>query len=296
MNMVYIANTSPEEKDILHFGRKGQTWYVRNYQSYEIAPTRSGKVGEERGEAARDPQYGGDEEELFRPVSKKEAKQIAKEQKKALKYEKWRNKKLSKEKFVKNNFDNLTNEELAYHIEREQLRKQMADLKEARRQGKIRTIGAVLETFGSGAVAISKAAAAINDVYNMADNIKKKGMRQGPTPSNVQNTDQHWRAQILSDEKGKLQDLNYRREKDEKDLEYRRWETQQKYKTELEKEKIKAKKDKNKKNKQTVSSDKNNKSFNAKKAFDTVSTAASIFKNVGGDSFSRIKRAYLMSK
>lgn len=310
MNMVYIANTSPEDEDILHFGRKGQTWYVRNYQSYEVAPTRSGKVGEERGEAAMEPQYGGDDEELFRPVSKKEAKQIAKEQKKALKYEKWRNKKLSKDKFVKKNFGNLTNEELAYHIEREQLRKQMDDLKEARRQGKIRTIGVILETFGSGAVSISKAAAAVNDVYNMADNIKKKGMRKGPTPSNVQNTDQRWRAQLEADnaqrkfenqmsiERFKYQvdkdadESAYRRQKDQSDMNYKVWEAKKKFKNNIEVAKYKNKTQDKKK----VSDYTDYTSFSMKDAFDTASTASSILRNVGGTSFQVARDAYRQSK
>ena len=39
-----------EVKYLAHFGKKGQTWYVRNYQDYETVPTRSGKVGDFRGE------------------------------------------------------------------------------------------------------------------------------------------------------------------------------------------------------------------------------------------------------
>lgn len=38
---------------LAHTGVKGQKHGVRNYQSYETAPTRSGMVGEERGEAAK---------------------------------------------------------------------------------------------------------------------------------------------------------------------------------------------------------------------------------------------------
>lgn len=37
---------------LAHSGRSGQKWGMRNYQSYSVAPTRSGMVGEERGEAA----------------------------------------------------------------------------------------------------------------------------------------------------------------------------------------------------------------------------------------------------
>lgn len=36
-----------EVEYLIHFGKKGQTWYVRNYQTYEIRPTRSGKIGVE---------------------------------------------------------------------------------------------------------------------------------------------------------------------------------------------------------------------------------------------------------
>lgn len=43
-----------EVKYLAHFGTKGQTWYVRNYQSYETVPTRSGKVGEFRGEPEKE--------------------------------------------------------------------------------------------------------------------------------------------------------------------------------------------------------------------------------------------------
>lgn len=38
---------------IAHFGIKGQTKGLRRYQSYETAPTRSGMVGQEVGEAAK---------------------------------------------------------------------------------------------------------------------------------------------------------------------------------------------------------------------------------------------------
>lgn len=38
---------------IAHFGTKGQTWGLRRYQSYDTAPTRSGMVGQEVGEAAK---------------------------------------------------------------------------------------------------------------------------------------------------------------------------------------------------------------------------------------------------
>lgn len=36
-----------------HFGTKGQEWGKRHYQSYDTAPTRSGMVGTELGEAAK---------------------------------------------------------------------------------------------------------------------------------------------------------------------------------------------------------------------------------------------------
>lgn len=38
---------------IAHFGTKGQTWGLRRHQSYETAPTRSGMVGQEVGEASK---------------------------------------------------------------------------------------------------------------------------------------------------------------------------------------------------------------------------------------------------
>lgn len=38
---------------LAHFGIKGQSWYTRHFQSYETAPTRSGKVGQEVGLAAK---------------------------------------------------------------------------------------------------------------------------------------------------------------------------------------------------------------------------------------------------
>ena len=41
-------------KYIEHFGIKGQKWGLRRFQSYETAPTRSGMVGTEVGEAAKD--------------------------------------------------------------------------------------------------------------------------------------------------------------------------------------------------------------------------------------------------
>lgn len=38
---------------IAHFGTKGQTWGLRRHQSYGTAPTRSGMVGQEVGDAAK---------------------------------------------------------------------------------------------------------------------------------------------------------------------------------------------------------------------------------------------------
>ena len=38
---------------LAHYGTKGQKWGQRNYQSYIVAPTRSGMVGTELGEAAK---------------------------------------------------------------------------------------------------------------------------------------------------------------------------------------------------------------------------------------------------
>lgn len=61
---------------LAHTGVKGQKHGVRNYQSYETAPTRSGMVGEERGEAAK----------------QRERKRLSKEEKKEAKLEKFRNK------------------------------------------------------------------------------------------------------------------------------------------------------------------------------------------------------------
>lgn len=41
-------------------GKAGMRWYHRNYQSYKTKPTRSGRIGEEHGEAKRGPlRYAG---------------------------------------------------------------------------------------------------------------------------------------------------------------------------------------------------------------------------------------------
>lgn len=55
--------------NISHTGVKGMKWYERYHQSYKTAPTRSGKMGSEHGEAA------------------KQASRLAKQEEKA---EKWR--------------------------------------------------------------------------------------------------------------------------------------------------------------------------------------------------------------
>lgn len=186
MNMVYIANTSPEEKDVLHFGRKGQTWYVRNYQSYEVAPTRSGKVGVEYGDAAKsndEEARSGENLEL----SKEELKELKRLEKQGVKYEKWKRKKLSNDKFVKKHFGELSNEEISYYIERKQLEVKINDLKQTKKQSRWSTLSKAMEAIGGGAVAFSKVAAAASDSYNSFDNIKKKGTREGPTPTNVGN-------------------------------------------------------------------------------------------------------------
>lgn len=47
---------------IAHFGVHGQQWFKRHFQSYKTAPTRSGKVGEEIGLAAKQAERLGEEE------------------------------------------------------------------------------------------------------------------------------------------------------------------------------------------------------------------------------------------
>lgn len=70
---------------IAHFGTKGQQWGKRHFQSYETAPTRSGMVGEELGEAA-----------------KQSERKLSKEEKQEAKAEQWRQKEIAK---VKKTFD-----------------------------------------------------------------------------------------------------------------------------------------------------------------------------------------------
>lgn len=47
---------------IAHFGIPGQQWFKRHFQSYKTAPTRSGKVGEEIGLAAKQADRLGEDE------------------------------------------------------------------------------------------------------------------------------------------------------------------------------------------------------------------------------------------
>lgn len=47
---------------IAHFGVPGMQWFKRHFQSYKTAPTRSGKVGEEIGLAAKQAERLGEEE------------------------------------------------------------------------------------------------------------------------------------------------------------------------------------------------------------------------------------------
>lgn len=47
---------------IAHFGVPGQQWFKRHFQSYKTAPTRSGKVGEEIGLAAKQAERLGEDE------------------------------------------------------------------------------------------------------------------------------------------------------------------------------------------------------------------------------------------
>lgn len=63
---------------IAHFGIPGQKKGIRNFQSYETAPTRSGMVGEERGEAA------------------KQSERLTKEEKQEAKADKWRQRQAEK--------------------------------------------------------------------------------------------------------------------------------------------------------------------------------------------------------
>lgn len=49
-----IQESGSTGRYIEHFGIKGQKWGLRRFQSYETAPTRSGMVGTEVGEAAKE--------------------------------------------------------------------------------------------------------------------------------------------------------------------------------------------------------------------------------------------------
>lgn len=51
---------------IAHFGVPGQKWWQRHFQSYKTAPTRSGKVGEEIGLAAKQAERLGEDENYDR--------------------------------------------------------------------------------------------------------------------------------------------------------------------------------------------------------------------------------------
>lgn len=46
-----------------HYGIPGQKWFKRHFQSYKTSPTRSGKVGEEIGLAAKQAERNGEEED-----------------------------------------------------------------------------------------------------------------------------------------------------------------------------------------------------------------------------------------
>lgn len=81
---------------IAHFGVPGQKKGIRNFQSYETAPTRSGMVGEERGEAA------------------KQAERLTKEEKQEAKAEEWRNRQAEKI----NRFYNIENVKAKRDIEK----------------------------------------------------------------------------------------------------------------------------------------------------------------------------------
>ena len=55
---------------ISHFGIHGQKWGLRRFQSYQVAPTRSGMVGQETGEAAEQGQRQMSKEEMKEKYSK----------------------------------------------------------------------------------------------------------------------------------------------------------------------------------------------------------------------------------
>jgi len=58
---IYHSNLSADDY-IAHFGVPGQQWFKRHFQSYKTAPTRSGKVGEEIGLAAKQSERLGEDE------------------------------------------------------------------------------------------------------------------------------------------------------------------------------------------------------------------------------------------
>ena len=143
MKLTYYANTPAEESDILHFGRRGQKWYARNFQSYSVKPTRSGKVGMEYGAAAEQATRADDKKEEKEADKQEVAEQkpvdISDETKKkesilAARKRRAMEIRLSDYNFVKKNMHRLTNDQLKYAITRQILQK---DFEEVRNQAKM---------------------------------------------------------------------------------------------------------------------------------------------------------------
>lgn len=62
---------------IAHFGIKGQKWGLRRFQSYETAPTQSGFVGQEVGEAAKQRKNYSDDYLRAKELSKKKKYELS---------------------------------------------------------------------------------------------------------------------------------------------------------------------------------------------------------------------------
>ena len=108
---------------IAHFGTKGQEWGKRHFQSYETAPTRSGMVGQELGEAAK--QRSRKEEKQEADAEKYRQKEIKYAEKKYDKQLKKIDRKIESNRYQRNtrlyerSLDRLTNKRNKVSKERE---------------------------------------------------------------------------------------------------------------------------------------------------------------------------------
>lgn len=143
-----MENNRVMKKQLFHYNINGSKWYVRRFQSYTVKPTRSGKVGTEVGEAAKQSSRVGD---------LTDTNDITPEM----------NEKLSDYKFVSKHINEMPNEELEYAIKRMDLQKRINDFKPSKIRRFLRSYKENVSTFNESMKAVTNTQVAASNFTKM---------------------------------------------------------------------------------------------------------------------------------